>query len=118
MREENFINEENRFCSSLNTFDFLDENGKVIENPAAYLEEKAKSMITYGEKCAIGDVVILKGTELHVKITDVDYKTASVLSLIMPVIICLNLIRENIYFYKEILKVLSHKDIGRCYFGY
>lgn len=77
MREENFINEENRFCSSLNTFDFLDENGKVIENPATYLEEKAKSMITYGEKCAIGDVVILKGTELHVKITDVDYKTAS-----------------------------------------
>ena len=71
MREENFINEENRFCSSLNNFDFLDEN------PAAYLEEKEKSMITYEEKCAIGDVVVLKKTELHVRITDVDYKTAA-----------------------------------------
>lgn len=77
MKEENPINEENRFCSSLNTFDFLDENGKVIEDPAAYLEEKTKSMITYEEKCTVGDVVILKGTELHVRITEVDYKTTS-----------------------------------------
>lgn len=80
MKEDSFVNNLDynvgaKFSSSLNTFDFLDENGNIIDNPATYLEEKAKSMITYEGKCMPGDVVVLKGTELHIRITEVDYKT-------------------------------------------
>lgn len=65
-------NAELRLSSSLNDFNHIDENGNKIKNPSQYFEERNKSMITYPQKCSIGDVVILKETERHIKISDLN----------------------------------------------
>lgn len=67
-------NAEFRLSSSLNDFNYIDENGNEIKNPNQYFEERNKAMITNPQKCSIGDVVVLKGTGRHIKISDLNYE--------------------------------------------